>query len=83
MLNRLLITDVKTGCKSYTLTVFLYGFAIVAMKLIFSGIQITNNIKLAEFSGVDFAAAIGSLGSVYVLRKNISIQPTDPNKDSK
>lgn len=81
MFNKFLITDIKTGAPSYTLSVFLYGFVIVALKLIFSGIQITENIKLAEFSGVDFAAAIGALGSIYVLRKNTSIKPED-NKDS-
>ena len=62
---------------------FVYGFVIVTLKLIFSGIQVTNELKLAEFSGTDFAAAIASLGGIYAYRKNNSIKQEDPNKDCK
>lgn len=76
------LKDPKTDKPSVTLTMFVYGFVVVTLKLIFSGIQVTNEFKLAEFSGTDFAAAVAAIGGIYTWRKNASIKPDD-NKDSK
>lgn len=78
------LKDPKTGKPSVTLSLFVYGFIIVSMKLIFSGIQMTDHFKLAEFSGLDFAAAVGALGTIYTMRKNKTIKPDDQvDKDPK
>lgn len=68
------LKDTKTGKPSYTLTAFVIGFAIVNIKLLLSGVEIMDKFKMSEFSGVDYAAAIAALGSVYVLRKNKTIK---------
>ncbi len=59
----------KNGEPSVTLTAFVLGFVVVCAKLIFSGMQITDNFKLDQFSGVEFGAAIAALGGVYTLQK--------------
>lgn len=71
------LKDPKTNKVSVTLTVFIYGFMIAALKLLFSGIEIAQKFKMSEFSGVDFAAVIGALGTVYSLRKNKTILPDE------
>jgi hypothetical protein len=43
-------------------------------KLILSGIQITETFKISDFSGVDYAAGIAAIGTVYTLRKNKTIR---------
>lgn len=68
-------TDQKTGKPSYTLTMLAIGFAVVNLKLLFSGIQLTQTLKLSEFSGTDYGAAIAALGGVYSFRKNSTIKP--------
>jgi hypothetical protein len=60
----------KNGEPSATLTMFVTGCIVVFAKLIFSGIQLTDSIKLTQFTGIEFAAAIAALGGVYTLRKN-------------
>jgi hypothetical protein len=65
----------NNGKPSVTLTAFVVGFAVLCFKLLFSGIQITEHIKLDQFSGTEFGVAIAALGGVYTLRKN--------NKESK
>lgn len=63
------LRDPKTGEKSVTLTMFVSGFIIAVLKLLTSGIEI-GIVKLAVFSGGDFAAVVGALGAVYWARKN-------------
>ena len=67
-LNKFLIKNSK-GEKSVTVTAFITGFVIVCFKLLASGITI-GGLKMAPFSGTEFAAAVGALGAVYVLRRN-------------
>lgn len=74
ILSKLVIRDVKTGKPSYTVTAFVIGFLVVNIKLLFSGMQITETFKMSDFSGVDYAACVAALGSIYVLRKNKSIK---------
>lgn len=73
MLSNCIIYDVKTKKPSYTVTAFLVGFLVINFKLLFSGIQITEKIKMSDFSGIDYAAGVAALGGIYVLRKNKTI----------
>jgi hypothetical protein len=67
MLSKLIIRD-TTGKKSVTVTAFIYGFVIVNLKLLFSGVTV-GSIVLSQFSGTEYAAAVAALGSVYILRR--------------
>ena len=62
------------GEKSATLTAFVLGFVIVNVKFFLSGTSI-GGLEMTALSGGEYAAAIGALGSIYVLNKN-----TDPKK---
>jgi len=72
-MNNLLLKD-SSGKKSATMTAFVVGFIVVNTKLILSGVEI-GGLTLAPFTGSEYAAAIGALGAVYVLRRS-----TDPDK---
>ncbi len=63
------LTDPKTGEKSVTLTAFVAGFSVCIFKLLLSGITL-GSLQLSAFSGIDFAAATGALGAVYVMRRS-------------
>lgn len=80
MLSKLIVNDVKTKKPSYTVTAFIVGFFVINFKLLFSGIEITDKIKMSDFSGVDYAAAVAALGGIYVLRKNKTIK-SDNSED--
>lgn len=67
-INKFLIKDNK-GVPSVTLTAFILGFAVVNLKLIISGLEIMS-LKMEQFSGGEYAAAIGALGAVYILRRS-------------
>lgn len=71
-LNKFLFKDSK-GKPSLTATAFIVGFAVVNLKLIFSGVEF-NSFKVALFSGGEYAAAVGALGAVYVLRRSTEKQ---------
>lgn len=62
------LTDPKTKEKSVTLTMFVIGMVISCLKLLAAGLTI-GGFAMSPFSGVDFAAAVGALGSVYVMRR--------------
>lgn len=68
-LNKLLIKD-SQGDPSITMTAFVVGFVVVNLKLLLSGMTI-GGLEMAPFSGVEYGAAIASLGSVYVMRRNM------------
>lgn len=57
------------GNKSTTVTAFVIGFIVVNLKLLLSGMTI-GGFTVTPFSGVEYAAAVGALGAVYVLRRN-------------
>lgn len=67
-LNKLLIKD-SDGKPSVTMTAFVTGFIVVNLKLIVSGLTLAG-YKMAPFTGVDYSAAIGALGAVYVMRRS-------------
>jgi hypothetical protein len=72
ILSKLVIKNVKTGQPSYILTAFIVGIFIVNIKLLLSGVQI-GDVKMSEFSGVDYASSIAALGGIYTLNKKIGI----------
>ncbi len=49
-------------------TAFVLGFAIVNLKLILSGFTI-KEVTLSAFTGGEYAAALGALGAIYVMRR--------------
>ena len=82
---RMYMKDPGSGRDSVTLTAFIVGFAVCLVKLALSGMIIAG-IKFSLFSGVDFAAAVGSLGMIYGYRKSTEanrkpIIASDENRD--
>lgn len=75
MLKYLLIKDSKDK-KSLTASAFFYGFLIVNLKLLSSGLTV-GSVTLSPFSGSEYALAVGALGGIYILRRSTN------NKDSK
>jgi hypothetical protein len=71
IMSKLVIKNVKTGQPSYILTAFISGIFIVNTKLLLSGLQIVD-VKMSDFSGVDYAAAIAALGGIYTLNKQVT-----------
>ena len=65
------------GNTSYTLTALVVGFAIINIKLLLSGIEIMNKIKMSDFSGTDYGAALAGLGIVY----NWNKRQSEPKKE--
>jgi hypothetical protein len=69
-LNKLMIKD-SSGKKSATMTAFVLGFITVNIKLLLSGLTIAG-YSMSAFSGTEYAAAVGALGAIYVLRRNVN-----------
>jgi hypothetical protein len=67
-LNKLLIND-SSGKPSVTMTAFVTGFMVVNVKLLISGLTIAG-YTMAAFTGGEYAAAVGALGAVYVMRRS-------------
>ena len=67
-LNKLLIKD-SSGKPSVTMTAFVTGFMVVNAKLLISGLTIAG-YTMAAFTGGEYAAAVGALGAVYVMRRS-------------
>lgn len=62
------LIDPTNGKQSVSLTLFVTGFLIACLKLLFSGAEI-GPLTLSPFSGIDFAAVVGALGSIYAVRR--------------
>jgi len=73
LIDAFIIKDVKTKRPSYTVTAFVIGFFVVNLKLIISGITV-GSIMMSEFTGIDYAAAVAALGTIYVMRKNATMR---------
>ena len=82
ILSHLVIKNVKTGKPSYTLTAFMVGILVVNVKLAISGIEV-GGVKMSDFSGVDYAAAIAALGGIYSLNKHLNKKDVDISTESK
>jgi hypothetical protein len=67
-INKLLIKD-SGGKPSVTMTAFVTGFVAVNFKLLMSGVTISG-FTMTAFTGGEYAAAIGALGAVYVMRRS-------------
>lgn len=72
----LMLPDPKSGNPSTARTVFWYGCLICLGKLALSKIEI-ESFKIPEFTGSEFAVAIGALGSIYALDKHITKNKED------
>lgn len=66
-----ILKNLKTGKPSYTLTAFIIGFAVINMKLLFSGIDIMGKFKMSSFSGTDYGVALAALGSLHIANKKV------------
>ena len=64
--RKILIKDSK-GEPSATVTAFILGFLVVNAKFLLGG-----KYGLTPITGVEYGAAIGALGAIYVLRKQTS-----------
>lgn len=72
ILSKFVVKNVKTGNPSYVLTAFIVGIGIVNIKLLLSGVEF-KGMKMSDFSGVDYSAAIAALGGIYTLNKKVGI----------
>lgn len=63
-----LIKD-TSGKKSLTATAFLVGFLVANAKLLLSGI-VYKSLTIGAFTGIEYAAVVGSLGTIYSMRRN-------------
>ena len=66
----------SSGNPSLTTTAFVLGFVVAVLKLLISGLTI-GSFKMDTFTGVDFAAVVGALGTVYAMRRNNSENKED------
>jgi hypothetical protein len=69
IVNAFLLKNSQNNEPAYIASMVIFGFFIINLKLLFSGIQITHDIKLSEFTGVDYAAAVGALGGIHIFNK--------------
>lgn len=71
-----MLLDPKSGKPSTARSIFWYGCIICLVKLALSKIEI-QGFKIPEFTGSEFAVAIGALGSIYALDKHITKNKED------
>ncbi len=79
-LNKVLLKD-SSGVPSVTMTAFVAGFIVVNLKLLVSGMTIAG-FTMTAFSGVEYAAAVGALGTVYVMRRGAGQKEAKKKNDS-
>lgn len=63
------LKDPKTNQKSATLTILMSTFIVCLLKLLLAGTKF-GDLSIGEFSGTDFATAVGAAGAIYGFRKN-------------
>lgn len=81
LIDLFIIKNKKTGKPSYTTTMVVVGFFIINLKLLVSGIEITDKIKFDTFTGVDYAAAIAAIGAMHIGNKKLN-GPKQENTDN-
>lgn len=79
-LNKILIKD-SDGKPSVTMSAFVTGFIVVNAKLLLSGITIAG-YTMTAFTGGEYAAAVGALGAVYVMRRSAGQKDSASGKES-
>jgi uncharacterized YccA/Bax inhibitor family protein len=57
------------GNPSVTVTAFVMGFIVACVKLLIAGHTIYG-VQFGEFTGGEFAAVVGALGTIYALRRS-------------
>lgn len=80
-MEKFLLKD-SSGKKSVTMTAFVTGFVIVNLKLILSGVSL-GDFSISEFTGTEYAAALGALGAIYVLRRTTSSNKEEQKNEEK
>jgi len=68
MIQKFLFRD-SSGKKSLTATVFIWGAAVVNIKLALSGLVVLGT-KFPDFTGGDYGMALAALGGIYVMRRS-------------
>lgn len=68
--NSFLIKD-SSGEKSVTMTAFVFGFIIVNLKLILSGVTI-GGYSMSVFTGSEYALCLSALSGTYILRRAVN-----------
>lgn len=71
-MNKFFIKD-SSGKKSITATAFFIGMLIANAKLLLSGV-IVGKVSLGTMAGADYALIMGSLGTIYSLRRSKAIK---------
>lgn len=80
LIDFFIIKNKKTGKPSYTITMVIVGFAIINLKLLLSGIEITDKVKFDSFTGVDYAAALSAIGAIHISNKKLN-SPKNEDKE--
>lgn len=71
----------KAGRPSYSTTMVVAGFAVINIKLLLSGIEIVDKIKMSDFSGTDYAMAFTAIAALHVGNKKLN-GPKREDKDN-
>lgn len=79
-LINLFVLKNKAGKPSYSTSMVVYSFAIINLKLLFSGIDILGKVKMSSFSGIDYAAAFTAIAALHVGNKKFN-GPKSNEKD--
>lgn len=48
------------------------GFGIINLKLLLSGVEIVDKIKMSDFNGVDYAASLAAISALHVGNKKLN-----------
>jgi len=85
MLNKLvslfLLNNEKTKRPSYITTMVVFGFFIINLKLLLSGVNILDKFTMSDFSGIDYSAALSALGGIHLFNKKINNKNTIETKE--
>ncbi len=76
LFSKLVLRNVKTGKPSYSLTMTVVAFFVINLKLLFSGVEIVDKVKMSDFSGTDYAASLAAISGLHIFNKKA-------NKDNK
>jgi len=61
-------------------TMFVIGCVIVNLKLILSGVTV-RDVAISAFTGGEYAAALGALGAIYVMRRGQHAKAKEGNNE--
>jgi len=68
----------SSGEKSVTVTAFILGFLTVNFKLLVAGMTF-GKYTMAPFTGIEYGAALGALGAIYVMRRAVNNKTDKPD----